>query len=151
MEHPGIDLCKHWTSPLRLLWIDGDHTYTGTKLDFDGFAPYLADGAIVAIHDVLHEFEGGVRIFMESILLSPNFGAAGLCGSIAWSQYHQNPEPAPPYRAKKLTLYKKLARLVPFVAFDRKISGASKKLYKLYRSRVPRGPIDPETWLAEIN
>jgi predicted O-methyltransferase YrrM len=62
------ELAKTWDTPLRLLWIDGDHTYAGTKLDFDGFAPHLVDRGIVAIHDVLHEFEGGARVFLESVL-----------------------------------------------------------------------------------
>ena len=37
----SYDLAKTWDKPLRLLWIDGDHTYKGTRLDFEGFAPHL--------------------------------------------------------------------------------------------------------------
>ena len=86
----SYELAKTWKEPIRLLWIDGDHTYRGTKLDFEGFEPHLVDGAIVAIHDVLHEFDGGIRVFMENILLSPNFGACGCVGSIGWAQFQED-------------------------------------------------------------
>jgi len=47
------------------------------------FRPHLASGAIVALHDVLHTFEGPVRVFAEALLDSDEFGPAGLCGSSA--------------------------------------------------------------------
>ena len=144
------ELAKSWTSPLRLLWIDGDHTYAGTKLDFEGFAPHLADKAIVAIHDVLHEFEGGARVFAEAILRSPNFGACGFCGSIAWAQFHVDSRDAEPYRAQKLSYYKKLSRLMPFLIRG-ELRGFEKKKYKFYRWMIPHGPVDPEQWLDMVS
>src|SRR6187455_1809478 len=62
------DLAKDWKDPIRLLWIDGDHTYEGAKADLDMFKPFLADGAIVAMHDVLVTFEGALRVFVEEVL-----------------------------------------------------------------------------------
>jgi predicted O-methyltransferase YrrM len=144
------ELAKTWDKPLRLLWIDGDHTYDGTKLDFDGFAPHLSDKGIVAIHDVLHEFEGGVRVFMEDILLSLNFGACGFCGSIAWAQHISDNGETMQYREQKLSLYKKLGRLVPFIVFNKQLKGFEKKKYKFFRSMVPHGAIDPQKWLETI-
>lgn len=145
------ELAPSWDKPLRFLWIDGDHTYAGTRRDLECFQPHLSDGAIVAFHDVLHEFEGGVRVFMENVLLSPNFGAAGFCGSIAWSQFHSDAAKTAAYRTDKIGLYKKLARLVPFLAFDQTLSGFRKKIYKLHRSRVPHGAVDPQKWLSMID
>lgn len=147
----SFELAKNWTHPLRLLWIDGDHTYRGTKLDFDGFAPHLADSAIIAIHDVLHEFDGGVRVFMEDILLSPNFGACGFVGSIGWAQFHADENAGMKFKAEKLKLYERLSRLIPFVVFrDRDLSGWRKKLYKLRRARVPRAAMQPARWLETV-
>ena len=146
----SYELAKTWQLPLRLLWIDGDHTYKGTKLDFDGFAPHLADGAIVAIHDVLHEFEGGIRVFMEDILLSPNFGACGFCGSIGWAQFHKNANKGMKFQEEKLKLYRRLSRLIPFIVFGKELKGFEKKIYKLYRSRVPRGEVKPNEWLKKV-
>jgi hypothetical protein len=70
-----------WSRPIRFLWIDGDHTYSGSKLDFDLFSPCLVDRGIIAIHDVLHEIEGPIRVFVEKILGSDRFGPAGLLHS----------------------------------------------------------------------
>ena len=148
----SFELAKTWARPLRLLWIDGDHTYRGTKLDFDGFVPHLADGAIVAIHDVLHDFDGGVRVFMEDILLSPNFGACGFVGSIGWAQFHRNENAGRKFREEKLRLYERLSRLIPFVVFrDGELTGWRKKMYKLNRSRVSRAAMEPRRWLETVD
>jgi predicted O-methyltransferase YrrM len=145
------ELATKWNKPIRLLWVDGDHTYDGTRKDLEVFTPHLSDGAIVAFHDVLHEFEGGARVFAENVLLSRNFGAAGFCGSIAWSQYRADPEKTVKYRVEKLALYRKVARLIPFLAFDRQLGGIDKKIYKLYRSRVPRRLPRPEDWISGLD
>lgn len=144
-------LAQIWTRPLRFLWIDGDHTYKGTKLDFDGFAPHLTDGAIVAIHDVLHEFDGGIRVFMEDILLSPHFGASGFCGSIGWAQFRTDAKTGEKFRAEKLALYQKLSRLIPHIVFKGNLRGLEKKIYKLKRSRVPRSAVNPNDWLKLVD
>jgi len=146
----SYELAKTWDKPLRLLWIDGDHTYKGTKLDFDGFNNYLEDGAIIAIHDVLHAFEGGIRVFMEDVLLSPNFGASGFVGSIAWAQFHKDEQKGWQHREGKMKLYKRLSRLIPYVVFKKDLQGLEKKMYKLLRSRVPRGAMKPERWIEII-
>jgi hypothetical protein len=31
---------QHWDKPIRLLWIDGDHRYEPTKLDFSMWEPH---------------------------------------------------------------------------------------------------------------
>lgn len=37
---------------LDFLFIDGDHTYTGVKKDFETWSPLVCYGGIVAIHDI---------------------------------------------------------------------------------------------------
>ena len=147
----SFELAKTWGKPIRLLWIDGDHTYRGTKLDFEGFESHLVDGAIVAIHDVLHEFDGGIRVFMENILLSPDFGACGFVGSIAWAQFDKSGQQGLKNRQKKLSLYSRLSKLIPYVVFrEKELKGFEKKKYKLLRSRVPHGAITPEEWFRQV-
>jgi hypothetical protein len=143
------ELAKTWEKPLRLLWIDGDHTYAGTKLDFDGFAPHLVDKGIVAIHDTLHEFEGGARVFLESVLHSPNFGACGFCGSIAWAQFRAETADARKYSDRKRSLAARLERLLPFLTRGH-LRGLEKKKYKLFRWMIPHGAVDPEGWIGEV-
>jgi len=144
------EVSGQWNKPLRLLWIDGDHTYAGTKLDFDGFAPHLADGSIVAIHDTLHEFEGGARVYLESVLRSPNFGACGFCGSIAWAQFHADAKIAEPHAAMKRDLAARVERLLPYLGRG-ELRGLTKKMYKIARWRIPHGAVDPDAWLASLD
>jgi predicted O-methyltransferase YrrM len=81
------DVGRNWNRPIRLLWIDGDHSYEGCKEDFDLFSPFLAEGGVVAFHDTLNTFEGPIRVFVEEVLRSDRFGPSGFVHSIGWSQF----------------------------------------------------------------
>ncbi len=143
------DVAKQWNRPIRLLWIDGDHTYQGTKQDFDGFAPYLSAGAIIAFHDSLNAYEGPITVFVNDVLRSDKFGPAGFVHSIAWSQFR--PALDPVVIAQRACLLRRASRLVPFVANGKKVAGLNKPLYKLARSRVPRLSITPAKLAALIS
>jgi predicted O-methyltransferase YrrM len=135
---------------IRLLWIDGDHSYEGAKSDFDLFSPFLADGAIVALHDCFKHDVGPMRVLAEDMLLSKNFGAAGACGSIGWAQFREEPKICAPFVKAKLQLYKRTARLIPHAFLDPVEHGTSGAYYKLLRSRVPHGEIDPADWVRQV-
>lgn len=38
-----------------LLFIDGDHTYEGVRRDFEAYGALVADGGVVALHDIVPE------------------------------------------------------------------------------------------------
>jgi len=38
---------------IDFLYIDGDHTYEGVKSDFKMYSDFVADGGIVAFHDII--------------------------------------------------------------------------------------------------
>jgi predicted O-methyltransferase YrrM len=40
------------SSPIDLLFIDGDHTYSGVQQDVEAYAPLVRPGGVVALHDV---------------------------------------------------------------------------------------------------
>ena len=143
------DVAPGWTRPIRFLWIDGDHTYKGAKEDIDLFRAHLVPGAIVAFHDVLHTFEGPVRVFAEEVLASDDFGAAGLCGSIGWAQYR--PSDGPRWSASRDRLRRRLARLIPFVTDGRQPKGVRKLLYKLLRGLVPHAAPDHAAWVRAVS
>ncbi len=148
----SADCARTWPAgrKLRLLWIDGDHTYRGAKTDFDLFSPFLADGAIVAMHDVLHHHGGPARVFAEDILLSPHFGAAGFSGSIGWSQYYRDSRSTATWQMRKLELYRRLARVISYTAFGGEIEGVRKIGYKLARARVPHGDLNLVAWAGQV-
>jgi hypothetical protein len=145
---PSREVAKGWDRPIRLLWIDGDHTYAGAKEDFDLFSPYLMDGAIVALHDTLHEFEGPIRVFVEDILRSDRFGPAAFFHTIGWAQHR--PSDGKRFRAERERLARRAARLIPLVAGGRQVKGLSKLRYKWNCALVPHAVPSPAEWSAQI-
>jgi predicted O-methyltransferase YrrM len=134
------ELAPDWKDPIRLLWIDGDHTYNGAKADLDMFKPYLVDGAIVAMHDVLGTFPGALRVFVEEILDSDDFGPAGFSGSIGWAQYR--PRDGARFRLRRRMLAVPGRRLIPVAQrADRGLHGWNKFLYKFWRPLAPHGDV----------
>lgn len=138
------DVSSSWNEPIRLLWIDGDHSYPGAKDDFDGFAPHVQPGGFIALHDALNAFSGPIRVFVEEMLGSNQFGAAGFVHSIAWAQFR--PDDGEKFRETRERLSRCAARLIPFVKDDVELRGWRKKLYKLHRSRVPRKMPEAADW-----
>ena len=134
------DLAREWNEPLRFLWIDGDHTYEGAKADLDMFKPFLADGAFVAMHDVLGTFEGALRVYVEEVLDSDDFGPAGFSGSIGWAQYR--PRDGARFRCRRRLLAIPSRKLIPVARrADRGLHGWNKFLYKFWRPLAPHGPV----------
>lgn len=144
------DLSQRWDRPLRLLWIDGDHRYASTKRDYDLYSPHLADGAVLAMHDVLSRYDGCIRVFTEDVLSSPHFGAAGVCGSIGWAQYWQDPAAADEYQADKRQLRRRLLPLVHYHCQAEAPRGLSKLRYQVLRACVPHRRVDAKRWAQSV-
>lgn len=49
---PSERSCKAWDGEISILWIDGDHTYEATKIDFEGWSRFVPSGGLVLFHDV---------------------------------------------------------------------------------------------------
>jgi predicted O-methyltransferase YrrM len=145
------ELAKSWNRPIRLLWIDGDHTYAGAKADLDMFRPFLVDGAVVALHDALHPFDGPIRVMVEDILPSDQFGPAGFVGSIAWAQFRPASGAAAHWREMRRSLAKKASRLLPFVRDTRPMGRLKFAMYKLARAGVPHQALDPNRFADLIS
>jgi predicted O-methyltransferase YrrM len=50
-----------WTTPLTLLFLDGNHTEQVAQHDYAAFAPHLVPGGLLLIHDVFERPEDGGR------------------------------------------------------------------------------------------
>jgi predicted O-methyltransferase YrrM len=48
----SADVARLWRTPLGMLFIDGGHTEAAAQWDYDGWAPWVALGGVLAIHDV---------------------------------------------------------------------------------------------------
>jgi len=143
------DVSAAWTRPVRLLWIDGDHSYEGAKTDFDGFLRHLVPNSVVALHDALNTCEGPIRVFVEEMLRSGRFGPAGFVHSIAWSQFR--PGDAGVFQKEREQLDRRASRLIGLVKnCDGELRGLKKMRYKVLRSRVPRFPVPYVVWAKQL-
>lgn len=53
-------VARHWSTPLRFLFIDGGHGHEPAHADYERWVPKLAVGGTLAIHDVFEDpAEGG--------------------------------------------------------------------------------------------
>lgn len=52
---------SHWHTPLGLVFIDGGHGRQPAHADYDGWAPHVALGGLLAIHDVFPDPADGGR------------------------------------------------------------------------------------------
>ncbi|CAM5683654.1 class I SAM-dependent methyltransferase [Streptomyces violaceorubidus] len=62
-----------WNSPLGLVFIDGGHTDEHANADYEGWAPHVAEGGLLVIHDVFpnpaDEFTGQApyRVYLRAL------------------------------------------------------------------------------------
>ena len=54
-------VARWWTTPLELLFLDGNHTEEVAQHDYAAFAPHVVAGGLLAIHDVFERPEDGGR------------------------------------------------------------------------------------------
>jgi MMP 1-O-methyltransferase len=74
-----------WTTPLTLLFLDGNHTEQVAQHDYAGFAPHVVEGGTLVIHDVFERPEDGGRppwnVFRRAVD-SGAFEETGVTGSL---------------------------------------------------------------------
>ncbi len=59
---------QSWNKPIRLLFIDGDHSYDAVKADFEMWSRFLVVEALVAFDDVASDsYEGAKRYYDEML------------------------------------------------------------------------------------
>jgi predicted O-methyltransferase YrrM len=67
----SAEVAALWRAPLGMLFIDGGHTDAAAVADYEGWAPYLAPGGALAIHDVFPDpADGGqppYRIYQRAV------------------------------------------------------------------------------------
>jgi predicted O-methyltransferase YrrM len=80
---------KEWEGDIRLLFIDGDHSYEGSRNDFVNWSPYVTPNGLVAFHDV--STWDGVTRFYEELLQSGQWEEALSVGTVRVVQ-HRNRE-----------------------------------------------------------
>jgi len=143
------DLAKQWRDPIRVLWIDGDHSYKGVKRDLELFREFLSDGAIIAFHDVLTLSPGPCRVFANEVLASQEFGACGISGTIGWAQYVKNRNVVGRHHELKQRLYSALSPHVCATALRSRLPRLQRTRYLLWRNKHRQAPT-PEKFLKIV-
>lgn len=59
------DVAGWWGNPIRVLFIDGDHSYDGVKADFEAWSRFVWKSGAVAFHDC--DIEPGVTRFVKEL------------------------------------------------------------------------------------
>ncbi|MBB4661039.1 class I SAM-dependent methyltransferase [Conexibacter arvalis] len=56
---PSGEVGRAWRTPIDLVFIDGDHSEEGCRLDWELFHPHVTAGGVVAFHDARLSQPGG--------------------------------------------------------------------------------------------
>ena len=70
--------------PLGFAFIDGDHSYEATRIDFATVGPWIRKGGIVAFHDAVGGHFPGVPRVIGMALMSGEWRIGGQIGSMFW-------------------------------------------------------------------
>ena len=67
----SAEVARLWRTPLGMVFIDGGHTDAAAVTDYEGWAPWVAPGGVLAIHDVFPDpADGGqapYRIYQRAL------------------------------------------------------------------------------------
>jgi predicted O-methyltransferase YrrM len=79
-------VAQHWSTPLAFVFIDGGHGTDPARADYAGWAPHVALGGSMAVHDVFPNPDDGGRPPYEEIYLpaidSGRFELSAVAGSL---------------------------------------------------------------------
>lgn len=77
------EIAKVWEKPIGLLFIDGDHSYSGCKADYEGFSKHIVSGGCLVIHDYVPGSKKyyGVELVVNEIRNSGAWSNYGIVGS----------------------------------------------------------------------
>jgi predicted O-methyltransferase YrrM len=68
-------VASHWRTPLGLVFVDGGHGRVPAHADYEGWAPHVAPGGLLAVHDVFPDPADGGRPPYEVYLRALASGA----------------------------------------------------------------------------
>jgi predicted O-methyltransferase YrrM len=75
------EVAATWTRPIRLLFIDGDHSHEQCSLDFQSWSPFMIHGGCIAFHDY-GVWPGVTEFYNESISRNTSYQEVVSAGSL---------------------------------------------------------------------
>lgn len=82
---PSARAARHWRTPLGLVFIDGGHSEAAAQTDYRAWAPQVAPGGVLAIHDIFPDpADGGQAPYTiyKLALASGLFEASAMIGTL---------------------------------------------------------------------
>jgi predicted O-methyltransferase YrrM len=87
------EAARNWDKPIRLLFIDADHSYEASKLDFELWSPFVVDGGLIAFHDI-GSWPGVTQFYQEMLSAGAGYKQAfEVMGLAVVEKVTQQPEP----------------------------------------------------------
>ncbi len=81
----SADVSRLWRTPLGMLFIDGGHSEANVAIDYEGWAPWVTHGGVLAFHDIFADpADGGqapYRVYQRA-LSSGAFTEVSVTGSL---------------------------------------------------------------------
>jgi len=71
---------RDWKDPIRLLFIDGDHSYKASRQDFELWSPFVVSQGFICFHDI--PGWPGVTKFYEELLATSDYRQIGAVQSL---------------------------------------------------------------------
>jgi predicted O-methyltransferase YrrM len=62
----SADAARQWVGPIRLLFIDGDHSYEQSREDFESWSPFVVPHGLICFHDIT-TWPGVTRFYEERV------------------------------------------------------------------------------------
>jgi predicted O-methyltransferase YrrM len=81
----SADVARLWRTPVGMVFIDGGHTEQAAVTDYEGWAPWVTSGGVLAIHDVFPDPAAGGRppyLIYQRALKSGAFTEVRAAGSL---------------------------------------------------------------------
>jgi predicted O-methyltransferase YrrM len=81
----SVTVARHWPARFALVFIDGGHGAEAVRADFAAWAPKVASGGLLAVHDVFPDpAEGGQAPYeaYEELLAGGGWDEVGATGSL---------------------------------------------------------------------
>lgn len=79
-----------WRDPIRLLFIDAEHSYEAVKGDFLGWEKHVVSGGLIAFHDadrkssLTEELDGPTRVIYEDVARTGSYSSPTFVNHLAF-------------------------------------------------------------------
>lgn len=80
MQASSLEAAARWSGPIRLVFIDGDHSYESARSDFEAWSRFVVPGGLIGLHDVGNA-EGVTKLFEE--MVAPGRGYRVVAGMLS--------------------------------------------------------------------